>query len=291
MKVFCSVVSCRGRAARRDEEVAGRGRRALLLPVASQASEQGPGQRHASVLGAVAYPDHQAVGVDVGRLEAQAFAEAQAERVDGAEGHPADGVLDGGEQRAHFRGAEHGGQHARLVDAKQLEHRPVATEGMGAEEAQGADGDVDARWRLLLLLAQEQEVGAHVLLGQLGRLGFRPVEKEPGGELVAALGARAVVAQAHVGAHAVAPVFQGNHGVLRGGPRQWRRGVEASEEDGFRNAARSATMRNVADACECLVVGGCMPRSLATASARFRSTRILKLTWPSVAALLRVHAA
>src|SRR6185436_18792291 len=46
-----------------------------------------------------------------------------------------------------------GGRQARFVDAKQLEHRPVAAERVDAEEAQSAHGDVDARRGLLPLLA------------------------------------------------------------------------------------------------------------------------------------------
>ncbi len=156
----------------------------------AQASEPRSRQWHAAILGglAVAHPDHQAVGVDVRRLEAEALAEPQPERVDGAERHAADGVPDAGEQRANLFGAEHRGQIPGLVDPEQLEHRPIAAERVGAEETQRADGDVDAGRRLLLLLAQEQKVGAYVLLGELSRLGLGPVEKEPCRELVALAG-------------------------------------------------------------------------------------------------------
>jgi hypothetical protein len=68
------------------------------------------------------------------RLESQALAKTQAERVDRAERHAADGMTDSREQRAHFCCAEHRQQHAGLVDAEQLEHWPVATERVGAEE-------------------------------------------------------------------------------------------------------------------------------------------------------------
>ncbi len=161
----------------------------------------------------------------MGRLEAEALAEPQPERVDGAESHASDGVTNASEQRAHLGGAQHGGQHPRLVDSQELEHGPVALQRVGAEEPERADGDVDARRRLLLLLAQEQKVGAHALLGELSRLGLRPVEKEPGRQLVALSRPLAVVAQRHVGAHPLAPVFQRDHAVLRGeaaalGPRR-----------------------------------------------------------------------
>jgi hypothetical protein len=50
-------------------------------PIPSQASQQWPRQRHAAILGslAVADPDEQPLGIDVGRLEPESFAEAQAE--------------------------------------------------------------------------------------------------------------------------------------------------------------------------------------------------------------------
>ncbi len=208
-------------AALRHEEVPTGRHRSLLLPVAAEASKQRTRQRHAAVLAAlaVANPNHQSVRVDVARLETEAFAEPQPECVDGGESHAANGMANAGEQRADFRGAQHGGQHPRLVDPEQLEHGPVTAERVVAEEAQRADGDVDARRRLLPLLAQKQEVRAHVLLAQLCGLGLGPIEEEPRGELVAAARAGAIVAQSHVGAHALAPVFQCDHAVLRGGRR------------------------------------------------------------------------
>jgi len=101
-----------------------------MLPVVARASEQRSRQGHAAILGAlaIAHPGHEPLGVDVGRLEAQAFTEAQPESVDGTERHATDGVAGAGEQRAHLGGAQHGGQHPRLVDPQELEHGPVAVE-------------------------------------------------------------------------------------------------------------------------------------------------------------------
>jgi hypothetical protein len=74
-----------------------------------QLREQRPRQRHATVsyAFAVAHPDHEALGVDVSRFKAQAFAEAKTERVDSGERHAAHRVAHGAEHRAHLARAQH----------------------------------------------------------------------------------------------------------------------------------------------------------------------------------------
>ncbi len=120
----------------RTEKRSRRGR-ALVLPVVAQPREQRGRQGHRAVLGAlsVAHPDELACAIDVACFEPQSLAEAKAERVDGGEGHAAHGMTNGAEQGAHLAGAEHHRQHARLVDAKQVEHGPVALQRVDEEEA------------------------------------------------------------------------------------------------------------------------------------------------------------
>jgi hypothetical protein len=75
-------------------------------------------------------------------------------------------MANGGKQRTDLDGAEYDRKHLRLVDAEQVEHGPVAVQRVDEEEAQRVHGDVDAGGGELLLLAQVEEVGAHVLVGQ-----------------------------------------------------------------------------------------------------------------------------
>src|SRR5262245_49982657 len=128
-------------------------------------SEQGSGQRDPAVLGAlaVAHPNDEALTVDVSRLEREPFSDPEAEGVDRGEGHASDGVANGPENRAYLSAAQNHRQLAGSVDAEQVEDCPVALHGVYEEEAQRMDGDVDAGGSELLLLAEVEEVGAHVV--------------------------------------------------------------------------------------------------------------------------------
>jgi hypothetical protein len=63
-------------------------------------------------------------------------------------------VERGAQHCAHLVRAEHDGQHARLVDAQEIEHGPVPMQRVDEEEAQRVHRDIDARGRELLVLAQ-----------------------------------------------------------------------------------------------------------------------------------------
>ena len=258
------------RAVRGDEEERGGGARALGLPVPAQTREQRARERDAAVLGAlaIAHPHREAGTVDVAGLEPEPLVEAQAESVDGGEGHAPHGVAHGAEHGAHLLRAEDDGEHARLVDTKDVEDAPVTLHGVDEEEAKRVKGDVDGRGRELLVLSQVEEVGADIVVGDGLRLARRAVHELSHREGVGLLGPRPEVPQPHVLAHPLPPGLQRHHDRLRG-----TRGDDASP--GYGEGARTAMAAGRAGQ----VTGGevrasqRMQDSGATARcARFRST-------------------
>jgi hypothetical protein len=157
---------------------------------------------------------------------------------------------------------------------------------VGAEEAYRADGDVDAGRGLLLLLAQEQEVVADVLLGERIGLGRSPVEEQARGQAISGLGLGAVVAQAHVGGHPSAPVFRSDHRVLRGCPTTPRRGGGGLRLAGLRKRDAIGYAANVRRDDEAGLArpgtDGCVSPPSATALGAVSFNFTLDLTRPSL---------
>ena len=123
--------------------------------------------------------EHHAFGVDVADLEAQAFAQAQAAGVDGAQ---ADAVVQFGDvaqDPAHLPGREDDGQFELGIGPREVHFfGPGAAEGFFPEDFEGADGlraglagyllnllEVDAV--LAELLGGDQVGGFVVILAQL----------------------------------------------------------------------------------------------------------------------------
>jgi hypothetical protein len=63
------------------------------------------------------------------------------------------------------------------MHSQEVEHLPVALQRAQEEETQCTHGDVDARRRELLVLAQVQKVRANILVSQRLRLSPQSLEK------------------------------------------------------------------------------------------------------------------
>jgi hypothetical protein len=149
-------------------------------------------------------------------LERESFAEAQSEGVDSGERHAPHGVTNGTKDGAHFGATEDDRQTARLVDAEQLEDLGAATERVLEKEPKRADGDVDARRSLLLVVAEIEEVATDVLVRERFGLPADALEEQARGEQIGLLCPRAQVIQAQILAHPRAPVAQSDHRLFRG---------------------------------------------------------------------------
>jgi hypothetical protein len=106
-------------------------------PVSTQFLEQQRRQGQAAVLGALAAadPQHVASAVHVGDAQVQQFAQAQAAAVGQAQQEAVAWTGHGGQQAAHFVGAENDGQLARLFGKGDPAHPIGLVQDMGVEEA------------------------------------------------------------------------------------------------------------------------------------------------------------
>jgi hypothetical protein len=115
----------------------------MALPLLAQESQRVFGQRDVTVAVALAGADVQehALGIDVGDLEAQGFAQAQAAGVDGDEGDAMIQGRDGRKDTAHLGGGQDDGQFELGIGADQFQFLgPDAFEGFLPEQLEGADG-------------------------------------------------------------------------------------------------------------------------------------------------------
>jgi hypothetical protein len=121
---------------------------AVLAPVVAQTLEQQTGQRHEAVLVALAATDVQghARRVDVAQTQVADFGDAQAAAVGGLQEH-GEAVIDiegSGDDAGHLVLAEDSRQRfGLLAEGNHLDHAR-AGEGDAIEQAQGADGLVEA---------------------------------------------------------------------------------------------------------------------------------------------------
>ena len=151
---------------------------AVGLPPFSQLGDHGRGQGDEAVLAALAATHVQARVI---RLRVPQVADLDAHRLADAQA----GVIDERERGAVARcahGAQQGGDLLPREDQREslgrgnadlLEHGPVGgdAQAVAEEAAQGAAGQLHGRAAEALLLAQEEEVSAELILGQRGGVG------------------------------------------------------------------------------------------------------------------------
>jgi hypothetical protein len=185
---------------------------AVAPPGVAQQPQQGGRQGDQAVLAALgtAEVDDQAGAVDVRHAQAEDLAQAQAAAVGGLHQHQEPGEVDGGEEASDLVGAEHTGQGAWLLAVGDHRHQAGPAQGHLVQEAQGADGLVEATPGGALF-DQVQLVEAEVLGVEVLR-GAAEVAGEEGDAADVGLdGAGAVVAALQVLGQALA---QRGHGRL-----------------------------------------------------------------------------
>lgn len=118
-------------------------RMAMGFPLLAQEFQRALGQRHVTVLVALAAADveEHATGVNVAHLQLEPFAQPEAAGIDRGQG---DAVIEGGhalEEAAHFGGGEDDGQLELGISADQCHlGRPGTAQGFLPEEFDGAEG-------------------------------------------------------------------------------------------------------------------------------------------------------
>jgi hypothetical protein len=118
-------------------------RMAVRFPLFAQELQRALGERDVAVGIALASADVQehALGIDIANLEAQAFAQAQAAGVNGAEANAMIQGGDGGQKAAHLGGGEHNREFKLGIGASQFQlMRPDPAERFLPEQFNGADG-------------------------------------------------------------------------------------------------------------------------------------------------------
>jgi hypothetical protein len=102
-------------------------------------------------------------------LDADRFAHAQATMVDQSQRGAEARFAHRAEQGLHFGAAQNDGQDFRFGDAHFLEHRPAADlDAIQVEGQQRVFGGLHGSGLVVLVLAQEQEVLAQLVLGKSG---------------------------------------------------------------------------------------------------------------------------
>ena len=155
------------------------------FPLLAQELQRALGQRHVAVLVALAGPDvqEQALRIDVAHLEPQAFAQAQAARVDRGQTNAMIQCLDCGQDAAHLAGREDDRQFELRVGASQIHFgRPGAAQRLFPEDLESANGlgaglagdllvlfEMDAI--LTELLSRDQLWGFVIMLAELANAG------------------------------------------------------------------------------------------------------------------------
>ena len=148
----------------------------VAFPPPPQLRDHGRGQRHETIFAAFAAA-HVQTGLrcaglaQIADLNPHRFTDAQAGVIDEAQRGAIARLLHRSEQRGHLFARQYQRQGLRRRDAHLLEDRPAGdVEAVTEETAQGAPGELHGRAAELLLLAQEQEVSAQLILGQRGRV-------------------------------------------------------------------------------------------------------------------------
>lgn len=145
------------------------------------------GQRDVTVAITLAGADVEepAFGINVGDLQAQAFAQAQAAGIDRGQGDAMIQRGHGREEAPHLGGGEHDGEFELGIGAGQLEFvGPDAFEGFFPEELEGAD-DLGGSLAGDFLYGLEMDAVLAELLGgnQIGRFGIELTELTEAGKI------------------------------------------------------------------------------------------------------------
>jgi len=129
------------------------------------------GERDVAVLGALALDDvdGHAVGIEIGDLEGDDLADAEAGRVGRGEQETMPGMRAGTEEPPDLLAAEDVGQLLGLLGRRDVEIHRRAAEGDVIEEAEGVSGLATRAPRELALLNQVREIGLDFLITQLVR--------------------------------------------------------------------------------------------------------------------------
>jgi hypothetical protein len=166
----------------------------MAFPLFAQELKGAHGQRHVTVLVALAAADVQehALGIDVAHLQAQPFAQPQTA---GVNGDQADAMIqrsDFLQHAAHFAGREDDRELELRVGAGQLDFmRPGAFEGFLPEDFDGADGLGGSLAGDFLFALEVDAILADVLRGdEVGRFAAELAQLADAGE-VGLFGARA----------------------------------------------------------------------------------------------------
>ena len=101
--------------------------RPLDDPVGTQLAQQTRRQGHQPILASLPLPHvhHHPAAVDVGHLQVQQLAEAQAERIRRLQQHAVTARVGGLQESQHLFGAEHARQLLRLLAKRKQRHLPV----------------------------------------------------------------------------------------------------------------------------------------------------------------------
>jgi hypothetical protein len=141
------------------------------FPEGAQFTNQALGEGHAPVLAALALADvePELSGVNVGDFKFDRFADAQAAVINQAQTHAEAFLAQRGERALDLRAGEPQRQGLAAADDPFGKHRPVGVaELLAEEELEGSLTEGHGRAGETLVLAQEQEVVAQLLLGEGG---------------------------------------------------------------------------------------------------------------------------
>jgi len=144
-------------------------------PVRAPVLEQALGERHVTVLAALALADvdGHAVGVEVGDLEGDDLADAEAAGVGGRQQEPMPGVGAGAQQAPDFLPAQDVGQLLGLLGRRDVERGLLAPERHVVEKPERVRGLGARAPRPLPRLEEVRQVGLHLVGGEL--IGRPPV--------------------------------------------------------------------------------------------------------------------
>ena len=158
---------------------AGRGKEeagvTMGAPPLAQFLNQGGRQGHEAILAAFAVanvePGRSFAAVQVGDFDENGLAHAQAAMIHEAQAGAEAGLAHGLEQGLHLGPGQDHGQDLRFGDADFPKHGPAGDlEALHVEAPQRILGRLHGAALVVLVLAQEQEVLAHLVLGEGGRI-------------------------------------------------------------------------------------------------------------------------
>ena len=144
-------------------------------PPVAQFLDHGRRDGHVTVLAALAVADVQTrrgfFAVEVPDFDGHRFPHAQAAMIHQPQAGPEPRLAHDRQQRLHLGAPQHDGQHFRLGNADFLEDRPALhLDAVQIEGPQGILGRLHRAVFVMLVLAQEEEVLADLVLGERGRV-------------------------------------------------------------------------------------------------------------------------